>query len=90
MEAAGRIIENLLRHIKEEGSVKREDIKDKFGLGDENSEQILQFLVTLKLIGIDKYEVLQVYKEVNMVKSKLICGDDQIKITDLGLGFLHL
>lgn len=90
MEAAGRIIENLLRYIKEEGSVKREDIKDKFGLGDENSEQILQFLVTLKLIGIDKYEVLQVYKEVNMVKSKLIGGDDQIKITDLGLGFLHL
>lgn len=90
MEAAGRIIENLLRYIKEEGSVKREDIKDKFGLGDENSEQILQFLVTLKLIGIDKYEVLQVYKEVNMVKSKLIGGDDQIKITDLGLKFLHL
>jgi len=68
MEAAGRIVEEILKYIKEEKSVKREDIKDKFGLEEENTEQILKFLAKLKLIG----------------------EDNQIKITELGRGFLQL
>ncbi|GAI03978.1 unnamed protein product [marine sediment metagenome] len=90
MEVAGRIVEAILNYMKEGKSVKRADIKDKFGLEEEDAEQILQFLVTLKLIGIDRNEVLQVYKKVNMVKLKLMGEDDQIKITEFGLGFLQL
>jgi hypothetical protein len=91
METAGRIIEKVLKYInEEEGTVKREDIKDKFGLEVEDAERILQFLVTLKLTEIDNCEVLHVCKEVDMVKFKLIGGGAQLKITDLGQGFLQL
>ena len=37
MEEAGRIVEEILKYLREEGSVEREDIKDTFGLrGREN------------------------------------------------------
>ena len=90
MEVAGRIIEDILKYIKAERSVKREDIKARFGLEEEDAKQIIQFLLKLRLIGIDRNEVLQVSKEVNIVKLKLIEGEEQIKITESGLGFLQL
>jgi len=50
MEEAGRIVEGILKYLREEGSVKREDIKDTFGLEEEKIEGILEFLLDLKLI----------------------------------------
>jgi Mn-dependent DtxR family transcriptional regulator len=50
MEEAGRIVEKILNYLKEEGSVEREDIKDIFGLEEEKIEEILKFLLKLKLI----------------------------------------
>jgi len=50
MEEAGRIVEEILNYLKEEGSVSREDIKDTFGLEEEKIEGILKFLLDLKLI----------------------------------------
>ena len=90
MEAAGRIIEDILKYIKAERSVKSEDIKERFGLEEEDAKQIIQFLVNLRLIRMDRNEVLQVSKEDNMVKLNLIEGYDHIKITESGLGFLQL
>ena len=53
MEEAGRIVEEILNYLKEEGSVEREDIKDIFGLEEEKIEEILKFLLDLKLIEMD-------------------------------------
>ena len=50
MGEADRIVEGILKYIREEGSVKREDIKDTFGLEEEKIEEILKFLLDLKLI----------------------------------------
>ena len=53
MEEAGRIVEEILKYLKEEGSVRRENIKDTFGLEEEKIEEILKFLLDLKLIEMD-------------------------------------
>ena len=50
MEEAGRIVEEILKYLREEGSVEREDIKDTFGLEEEKIEETLKFLLDLKLI----------------------------------------
>ncbi len=53
MEEAGKIVEELLNYLKTEGSVRREDIKDTFGLEEERLEGLLMFLRELKLIEMD-------------------------------------
>jgi len=50
MEEAGRIVEEILKYLREGGSVEREDIKNTFGLEEEKIEEILKFLLDLKLI----------------------------------------
>jgi predicted ArsR family transcriptional regulator len=68
MEEAGRIVEEILRHLKAEGSLRKEDIKDKLGVEEERIEGILQFLRELKLIE----------------------GDNEMRITKVGLEYLKL
>lgn len=53
MEEAGRIVEEILKYIKEEKSVRKEDIKDKFGLEEEKIERIQKLLLDLKLIEMN-------------------------------------
>jgi len=53
MEEAGKIVEKILNYLKEEGSVEREDIKNTFRLEEEKIEEILKFLLKLKLIEMD-------------------------------------
>ena len=53
MEKVGRIIEDILRYIKEKRNVKREDIKDKFELDEKKIEEILKFLLNLKLLSMN-------------------------------------
>ena len=50
MEEAGRIVEGILKYLREEGSVEREDIKETFGLEEEKIAEIQEFLLDLKLI----------------------------------------
>ena len=50
MEEAGRIVEEIIKYLKEEGSIEREDIKNTFGLDEEKIEETLKFLLDLKLI----------------------------------------
>ena len=50
MEEAGRIVEEILKYLREEGSVEREDIKETFGLEEEKIAEIQEFLLDLKLI----------------------------------------
>ncbi|HUV80096.1 MAG TPA: hypothetical protein VMW40_04645 [Candidatus Bathyarchaeia archaeon] len=53
MEEAGRIVEEILKYVKEARSVSREDIKDTFGLEEEKIEGLSKFLLGLKLIEMD-------------------------------------
>ena len=50
MEEVGRIVEGILKYLREEGSVEREDIKETFGLEEEKIAEIQEFLLDLKLI----------------------------------------
>lgn len=68
MEEAGRIIEEILRQLKTQGSLGAEDLKDKLGVEEERIEGILQFLRKLKLIE----------------------GDNEMRITKVGLEYLNL
>ena len=59
MEEAGKIVENILNYlVKEEKSVRREDIKDKFGLEEEKIDAILKFLRDLKLTKMNDQIVI--------------------------------
>jgi predicted transcriptional regulator len=53
MEEVDRIVGKILNYLKEEGSVEREDIKNTCGLEEEKIEEILKFLLKLKLIEMD-------------------------------------
>ena len=57
MEEAGRIVEAILKYLREEGSVRREDVKDTFGLEEEKIERILKFLLDLKLIEMNNNQI---------------------------------
>ena len=59
MEEVGKIVEEILKYlIKEEESVRKEDIKDKFGLEEEKIDTILKFLQDLKLIKMNNQIVI--------------------------------
>lgn len=53
MKELGENVEEILKYLKEKRSVKREDIKDKFGLEKEKMEQILKFLLDLEFIEVN-------------------------------------
>ncbi|KAF5437009.1 hypothetical protein C5S35_06160 [Candidatus Methanophagaceae archaeon] len=54
MKEAGRAVEQILKYLKEEGSVNIEDLKDKIGIEEEKKGALIDFLLNLKLIGIER------------------------------------
>lgn len=54
MKEAGRAVEQILKYLKEEGSVNIEDLKDKIGIEEEKKGALIEFLLNLKLIGIER------------------------------------
>jgi Mn-dependent DtxR family transcriptional regulator len=60
MEEAGRIVEEILKYLKEKESVGREDIKDTLRLGEEKMEGILKFLLDLELVEMNEQKQIRV------------------------------
>lgn len=60
MKEAGRVVEQILNYLKEEGSVKIEDLKDKIGIEEKKKGALIDFLLTLKLIKIERNDQIRI------------------------------
>jgi len=60
MKEAGRVVEQTLNYLKEEGSVKIEDLKDKIGIEEKKKGALIDFLLTLKLIKIERNDQIMI------------------------------
>jgi predicted transcriptional regulator len=60
MKEAGRVVEQTLNYLKEEGCVKIEDLKDKIGIEEKKKGALIDFLLTLKLIKIERNDQIMI------------------------------
>lgn len=60
MKEAGRVVEQTLNYLKEGGSVKIEDLKDKIGIEEKKKGALIDFLLTLKLIEIERNDYIRI------------------------------
>ena len=60
MKEAGRVVEQTLNYLKEEGCVKIEDLKDKIGIEEKKKGALIDFLLTLKLIKIERNDQIRI------------------------------
>ncbi len=60
MEEAGRVVEQTLNYLKAEGSVKIEDLKDIIGIEEKKKGALIDFLLTLKLIKIERNDQIMI------------------------------
>ena len=60
MKEAGRVVEQILNYLKAEGCVKIEDLKDKIGIEEKKKGALIDFLLTLKLIKIERNDQIMI------------------------------
>lgn len=60
MKEAGRVVEQTLNYLKEGGSVKIEELKDKIGIEEKKKGALIDFLLTLKLIKIERNDQIMI------------------------------